>query len=517
MRIPFTNFEIKRKKAGYSVWPPYMNQPEAKARPPKWDYPKLYEEGEQNWVVQAPVQYLISEAMRAGGDLHFRFKSKCSACGMEYQKEVGQCEICESSDIVKPESSHMRRARALVRKPNSNDETWDDILRSMFYHDAIADRYFLSIGYEHKDNGDGETVSFIPREIYMEDTRYIRPIYDERLKLGDAPYICPYHYPDVEEKKKPGNCPKCGLPLEPTSYVQQIGKDVKNRFAKKEIVPGSTYRALPDPDPNPRMASAWQGIHNVKAIDQWYYDAYITGRLEQMLIFKGAKQHELNSYREGVETQKHTLDQIDAVTGKGRPNKMGKQLWISSPDDVAQINFLLDPSVMRVQEHYLTIISGIMSVWGIQAIYVNAETKGGASAPAVRMEIQNHKIEALQREKETTINEKLFPRFGITDVVWKFNPLKKKDMVNDSKVKLNQSHTLRNISQTPGLVAEIDETGNLVITGRVEGKEAVVTRPEGATPQGQQESESTGELINETTSERDTTSPEEGDNRVETS
>ena len=514
MKIPFTNIEITNKKAGNSVWPPYLSNPESKARVPKWDYTSLYTEGEQNWVVQSPIQYLISEAMRQGGSLQFRFKSKCDDCGMEYQKEVTKCELCGSDKVRKPEPSHMRRARSLVRKPNSNEETWDDILYSMFYHDAIADRYFLSIGYEHKTNDDEETLSFIPREIYVEDSRYIQPIYDDRLKMGDTPYICQYHYPEVESKD-PGNCPICGLPLEKTAYVQKVGDDVKNRFTMDEMVTGSTYRALPDPDPNPRMVSSWQSIHTVKAIDQWYYDAYITGRLEHLLIFEQAKQSDLNSYREGVAIQKQALDQVDAVTGQGRPNKMGKQLWISSPGNVNQINFMLDPTVMRVQEHYLTIISGIMSVWGIQAIYVNAETKGGASSPAVRMEIQNHKIEALQRDKETTINDKLFPRFGIDDVIWKFNPLKQKDLVNESKIQLQQSSTLRNVYATPGLSAEIDETGKLVITGRVEGKEQEQSRPEGTTPQPQTESDATGNLINETTSERDTTSSTDGDNRVE--
>ncbi len=523
MEILGFKIERKNKGAGKSVWPSYVGEPHAKVRPPKWDYEGLYKEADENWVVQAPVQFLIAEAMRVGGGLQFRYKSRCEKCGMEYQKEVDTCEICGSTDIVKPNPMQMRVARNLTRKPNGNGETWNQILYSLFYHDAVADIYYTSIAYEHKEDEQGNPRSFIPREIYVEDPRWIRTVYDERLRLGDAPYICKHHYdPEDEDSPQsdtPANCPICGLPMEKTAYVQQVNDDIKNRFTASEMKHSSTYRVLPDPDGKPRLASAWRSIHTVKAIDEWFYDTYETGSLEFILLFPESKGKNLKEFQAAVKAQMNMLEKIDIVSGEGRASKLGKHIWLTKVpgEDVQQVHLMMDPTKMRVIEHYMTLISGIMSVWGIQATFVNTVTQGGASNPAVKMEIQNHKIEQIHRNMEDFINDKLFPVFGITDVVWRFNPLKKKDKVQESKVQQQQSATLVNISRTPGVTAEIDETGTMTIYGKVVGKEQPVSNPQtrGDSHQGYRESDSTGQLINETTRERDTTMPTMEDNRVE--
>lgn len=525
MKIPFINREIKlvEKGAGDSVWPPYMNvYDKEKAKPPKWSYETMYEEAERNWAVQAAVGLKIREAMRPGWKLEFKFKKKCVTCGEEFQKDVDSCPICEGGgEIIKPEPSHMKRARALLGEPNSSRQSWNDIIRSIMYHDLIADKWFLSIAYGTIMK-DGEPAGYTPGEIYVEDPRWMRANYDERLRLGKPPYICKHHN-DPESKelnsKEPATCPICLNAMQLTAYVQVVGEKVKNRFTIDEIVEGSTNRVLPDPDSLPRLAGAWTSMHIVKAMSEWFYDVWEKAELEYILVFpEMKKQEDLNSMRAAVKIQQETLNQIDAATGDPRKSKKGTHLWLTAPKDVQMLHLMKDPAEMQALEHYLTHVSAILAVYGVQAIYVNAEITGKTgSAPAVKMEIQNHVIEDFQRDKEDSVNKQLFPIFGIEDVVFKFNPLVEKDEHVEAVTENSKADTMQKL-RTAGVEFEVDENWRIVPKRVLSKEEMNPQQPRGGgeSPDGYKESESTHRLINETTTERDQLSTEE-DNRTKKS
>jgi len=507
-----------KKGAGDSVWPAYGADPEPKARIPKWNLVEMYDVVERSWVFQAAAQLYISEILRPGWVFTFRFKKKCNKCGAEFLKDVDKCEFCDSTSLRKPTATEMSRVMKLFNKPNSSRYTWRKILRSILYHNIVADRWYLSIGYAPQLNNEDEEINYIPVEIFVEDSRWIQPVYDERLRLGDAPYICKQHYPEVEDAKSddPAPCPVCGLPMEKTAYIQVSGdeQEPKNRFTVDEIVEGSTYQVLPDPDSLPRLAGAWQSLQTIKAMDEHFYDAYVTGQLRFMVVFPDTKQNDINEYSIGVKIAQRKQEMVDAVTGEARPSKTGKHLWISSKEPVQKLDFMNDSVSMQALEHYLTHVSAVLAVIGIQAIYVNAEMAGKTGgAPAVKMEIQNHRIEEEQNNIIDAINTQLLPIFGINDVIMKFNPLVKKDEVNETKVLLQRAQAIATLSNVPGLTINVDETGEVIFSGTVIG-ERVQQRPTGTTDQGVKESEASTALINETTVERDPTRTGE-DNRIQ--
>ena len=506
-----------KKGAGDSVWHAYLGEPGAKARVPKWSLVSAYDILERSWVFQAAIQLYITEVLRPGWTLMFRFKKKCLDCGAEFQKDIDTCEYCGSNNFRTPVPSEMTRARALFDEPNESRQSWNQILRSLLYHDAVADRWYLSVGYAPILTDTETPGNFSPNEIYVEDPRWIRTIYDERLRLGDKPYICKHHYlgEDAEENLSEiqAACPVCGLPMAKTCYVQMVNEEVENRFTRDEMIEGSTYQVLPDPDSLPRMVGAWQSLQTIKAMDEHFYDAYVKGQLRFMLVFPSTDQNDLSEYAVGLKVAQKKQEAIDAVTGDARPDKSPKHLWISSNEPVQKFDFMNDSVSMQALEHYLTHVSAVLAVIGIQAIYVNAEITGKTGgAPAVKMEIQNHRIEAIQHDKEDAINKHLLPMFGVHDVVFKFNPLVKKDMVNETKVLLQRAQAIATLSNVPGLTIQVDETGEIIYSGTVVG-EREQQRPIGTTPQGQRESDESTALVNETTVSRKPLSTED-DNRV---
>jgi len=297
-----------------------------------------------------------------------------------------------------------------------------------------------------------------------------------------------------------------------------------NRFSVDEMVHGSTYRVSPDPDSQPRLVSAWQNIFTIKAMAEWFYDTYSEGILAKIIFIANMKQEDANDLAQSVKSQIASLDKLDATTGEARTKKTGKLLFMgggasSSPrasDNIVVQNLVDDPAAMKAIEYYLTCVSEILGIFGVQAIYLNAEQQGKVGgAPAIKMEIQNHTIEELQRDKEETINHQLYPLFGITDFEFKFNPLVKKDELVEAQINQTIADTAVNLLNA-GVDFDIDENWIIVPKGRLTPEQmAAYKRPDGDTKQKPKESEASHDLIEGTTTERDHTSTEE-DNRKKT-
>ena len=523
-----------KKGAGQSVLPAYLDDPSPKARIPKFSYPTLYEEAERNWVVQAGVQLLIREILRPGWNPYTpKFVSKCRACGSEYDKEVEKCPDCESDDIVKPDADQKKLIKRLMGKPNRNRETWSKLLYSICYHDLIADRWFMSVAYAPLTTRDGAVASHIPKEVYIEHPSEIQFVLDGMGRLGGAPYICPYcqketrsDKPTADDKqytsKVPDSCPSCGQPMHLTAYEQKIGDKTYNRFTDIEMIHGSTYRPSPDPDTMPRLVSAWQGLYTVKAMDEWFYDTYSEGILGKIIFNPTMTQESMNEVAQGVKSQLKMMDQIDAVSGDARTKKTARVLFLGGSsvggrgagEGMAVHNLIDDPTAMKAIEYYLTCVSAILSVFGVQAIYLNAEQAGKVGgAPAIKMDIQNHVIETLQQEKEDVINSQLYPIFGITDYVFKFNPLVQKDALVEAQIKQTIANTAVNLVNS-GIDFDIDETWTIIPKGRIELPAPTQTRPDGGTEQKPQVSERSGQIIQGTTVQRNPHNPDD-DNRGE--
>jgi len=155
----------------------------------------------------------------------------------------------------------------------------------------------------------------------------------------------------------------------------------------------------------------------------------------------------------------------------------------------------------------MTYIQSICAVFGVQTVFLGLPTKTSRSssvAPYIKLEVQNRTIKEIQRDKEEMFNNFLLPRFGITDWLFKFNPIEQKDELREAQIRQIDANTLVTL-RNAGFDAKFNEYGKLVIpTEPTLSQEEMPAkkRPKGKTPQKPKVSDASERVIAGTTVER---------------
>jgi len=489
------------EKATRSVIPSYHLSPEPQLRIPKWNYSEIYRKAEESWLVQAIVRVITQEVVRPGWKVVPKFKVKCTACDTEFQEAYEKCPLCDS-ETRKPSLAQAKLLYKLLSRPNP-DYSFGDLLRSLVYHDVIADDWYLAILPVLEEERKQKILK--PAEIRVEDPRFWAPIADEYGRLGIDEYYCPVCYkPDEYYGKGQQTCPKCGLPLVRTAYVQVINGQITARSGQEWMVHGSTGRVLPELHGRPKLVSVWDLIHTLKAMDEYNFDVYSEGKLGGVLNFPGYSQEQIKALQAEIQADLRRQE-VETVGGFYRTKKSIRTLMIGSEQPIEFIKAMPSLSEMQSLEFYMTIIQAVCSVFGVQPISLAfaAKTRGGSVAPYIRLEVQNRTIKEIQRDKEEMFNNELLPKFGITDWCFKFNPLEQKDELREAQIREIDSHTLLNL-RAAGFDVTFDEHGKLVIPLK---PSAEVEPPERRKPAGKAKrkpkvSQATERVIEGTTVER---------------
>jgi len=486
-----------------SVIPEYHMESESKVRIPEWDLKTLYDVASRSWVLQEIYRAIIQEVKRPGWNIKPKFTLKCEDCGMEYQTNLKRCEVCGSKNLRPPDLVQKKRALSLLEKPNSNRESFGDIIGSIVYHDLVADDWYLSIEFARAKIGSDEL--FLPKEIRVQNPAFIFPIMDEFGHLGKSDeWFCPFcfHYSkNPQIFSRPGVCPSCGGELQETAYVQRVNNEITSRWSVKQMVHGSTYRVLPSVFGSPRAKSLWDIIHILFAMDEWFYDTFREARLEKMVIFEGYTQDKITELIRKVQSEIGTLRTMDARTGRLRTKKNLRTIYLGMDAKAQVIDIGISPEKIQLLDYYKQAITAACGVYGVQPISIAFVEKGKAgTTPAMQIEVQNRTIREIQRDKEEIFNQQLFPIFGIRDWVFKFNSLEKRDIVRETEVlqgRANAAMTLLNA----GFDVWFDEFGELHWSSRPV-RPPLSLRPTGALPAKHKISGATGREIQGTTTER---------------
>jgi ribosomal protein L40E len=499
-------FGLTRK----AIIPEYHMQPESRPRIPEWNLNKLYDVVSRSYVLQEIFRAIIQEVKRAGHKMVPKFVLKCEECGAAHQITVTQCEVCGSKQLRKPNPRGRLRAELLFQKPNSDRETFGDILSSIIYHDLTADDWYLSIEYaEAKLNGD-EII--VPAEIKVRSPIHLRPIIDEFGKLGNSKeWFCPIHWNYKENPDpfdKPGNCPVCGLELQETAYIQQVQNDITGRWGINQMVHGSTYRVLPEVFGSPRAKSLWNIIHVLFSMDEWFFDTFSEGRLQYIVHFPGVSQVKLTELMRSVQAELAKLKILDERTGELRTRKSLKVLYLGgdTSEGISVHNVSIDPSKIGALDYYKMCIQACASVYGVQAIFLGWIEKGRTgTTPAMQIEVFARTIEEIQRDKEEILNTQLFPIFGIHDWEFKFNPLEKRDKSREADIRHRDAETALTLRRA-GYDVWWDEYGEMRWSDHPV-RDISGERGEGDAPPKKKPSGASGQEINETTTEREPHGP----------
>lgn len=497
-----------------SVIAEFAYESEARVRAPKWNPGLLYKKFETSWVLQQIARSIIQEVKRPGWQVVPKFKFKCTECGGQFNTTVKKCPRC-GGPVREPEWSQIGIIERLFESPNSFRQSFGDILGSLIYHDLVMDQWFLSLAYAPVYQKDPNTKKFYktgkyqPKEIFVEDSQFIRFVADKRGRLKSGEWFCPICWPEIDDEvyDRPGTCKKCKRDLIETTYVQITtnASEPDNRFGFDQMVHGSTYKILPNLHGAPRLVSVWEVVYTLGAMDEWFFDTYKTGKLGKIINFPGYDPDQVKAMAIKLREAEAAMDAIDAIAGEARTTKKVRNLLIGSAEAINVHDVISSPKDMMMMEYYTLGIRAICGVFGVQPIMIAMEEgKGSGQTPYLKLEVNNRTIEEIERDKEEGFTNQLFPLFGVTDFAFMFGPLEKKDELRDAQIQKLKAETVAAYVKA-GFQVFVDEEGRIRLTGKstTPSEDGEGGAPStGESPRGEKESEASGALINETTVER---------------
>ena len=379
---------------------------------------------------------IIRECLAPRWEIEDSFMVKCHECGVEYPDHVDKCDTPDcKGDINPPDPRHRMLAKKLIKHPNPNEnDTFYKLMQGLFWYDLGLDNTFIYVAHAPMVVQGREL--WIPKEYYIEDTRYIRPVCDDRGTLGDPNQLfCLSDYqPDDYYAPPQTHCPKCGRLLEKTAYVQRIGGAVKARFAWWEIIHDSSDRVPPNMWGESRIVSLWKQIVSMGAMDDFNLEAYTEGKLGSIINFPAHDQREVNEIMTDFETESLRKRVYDPVLRRFRTSKKIRTIMLASKEPIRVTKVMEDFQKMQSLEYYGMWREAINFVYGIMPLFGGIVESGKSGTnPQAQITVQDRGLLDYQNRKADLIN-RLFRKFGITDVKFVFNGLALRDKLYNANI-----------------------------------------------------------------------------------
>jgi hypothetical protein len=394
---------------------------------PPINYDMLYELAERSYLVRMVVWAIVRECtrktikgLRRFWDFYPTFKKKCMQCGMEFQDEIETCP-CGSVKFREPDPNQLNQIRKLLDKPN-NTYTWGDIVKRSLYDAQVADDWFTSIGFDYTQE--------IPVALWHEDPRNMVICADDFGMLGNDEYFCPIHtraHPERSYDENQRTCPEevivdrkrtvCGQKLYATAYMQIIDNKITARFAKHEIIHGTSYASGSRLFGSSSLRCLIVALTTAMAIDNYGYDAFSMQREpNSALLFTGTAQSEVDAAAEEFRTR--------------RQQNPYEQLWLGMQEGqglqyIKMLGDISNAGTIAEREFFRGVVC---SVFGVSPVFVSIETPGRlGNANEVGIHVQNNTTESNQDQFAEQVNRDLLPLFKITDWYWDFVPVEPDD------------------------------------------------------------------------------------------
>jgi hypothetical protein len=319
----------------------------------------------------------------------------------------------------------------------------------------------------------------------VEDSVFMRVCANKNGVLGNDEWFCPICTKDDPARvyKKGDRCQKHpDIELKETAYVHTVGKDVKARFARDEIIHGIQDAWLPGLYGNTKLVSCLRILMDIIAMDQWNLETYTEGKLAQILVFKGMTQSDVNELLTAAKAQKDKQE-TDPVTGDTK--RKLRTLGLGSKDDVTKVDAMPPSEKMQNLDWWKLWREVICSMYGVTPVFVGIVESGKTgNNPRMQIDVQNNTTEQYQLAIEEPFNETLLPKLGVTDWLFKFNPIESKDEMQEITVLKTKVETVIEASRA-GFQAELTDEGEVKISGKPNPPQPIPPQLTGQTPQGQ--------------------------------
>ena len=488
--------------------PSYVFETEPIIRRPLFDRINLFDIASLSWPLRRAFRAIIQECTRKRWSIQARFELVCTKCGKEYQYKppmqggnytclAGGC----GGELKPPSLDQFKIVDALIKKPN-RDYNFDDLVRSTIWYDLSLDDFYWGIAFQRrpkevKDEQTGQmrivleegkvALEKMPKEVYVEDSRFIFPVADQFGHLGGYEWFCPECYGKVEgdqpvvsimpdtplmQQEQLKRCPRCKGLMEQTAYVQEINGVVTARFTKEEIVHGSSSRVLPSLFGNPKIITIWKIMQTILSMDDYNFEVYSEGKVGAMIGLPGYDQEEVDEINTNIEAEIKKLDKKDISTGRYERSKKIRTLMLGLKENQAPIRLQImeDLKNMQSAEFYKMYLDGIAGVYGVTPEFVST-SEGGAGQMKLKIDVQNRTTTEQQQNIADLWNEEILPKFGVTDWILAFNPIEDRDELRAEQVVHTRAAAAFTFLQA-GFQVNIGPDGKLVVTGEGHLREA---------------------------------------------
>jgi hypothetical protein len=437
-----------------------------------WDYPALYELYRNDPVTRTVGDSIIRELLRPRGanrtafSVQPRWVRKCPSCGNEYQTEIERCTDCKHTNgkgiaTIKPDLNQRQKLKAFLEDPNKDDEL-TDIIESVYH-------FMFSVGDWYISMQKASLGSFEPFTIYNEDSRYMQVACDKHGNLGNKQWFCPLDkdHPERWFPSPESFCPDHpDAALKETAYFYTDG-NLRARFAADEILHGKPSAWLPSKYSYSPLITCLLIVYSMRAMNFNNFDIYDDGKLGNILCLP-VEQDKATEIAQAIEKQRN-IPKWDQNKGRWMMKRL-KTLFVGvGKDGKAAVNVPAMPDSEKMQslEWWKLWKTAVCAVYGVQDIYAgNSEPGTTGQNPRMKIDVNNNSLEFWGSKFEDPFNNVVVTQgLGVTDWIFKFNPLEEKDEMQDVTILSSKLDVIQKAIDL-GMKAELTDEGEVKVSGQ---------------------------------------------------
>ena len=448
--------EVYRLKKTRQQIPDLAGTREPIATIPRFNQAELLNISKNHWLIRTIVRIRVEDIISAGGDIEPRYRKKCKKCGKEYQtSDVDKCDVagCDGKEFVEPAIEQYRDFTALVRTP-SPQKDWDTFVRSTLHYGLALDEFHWEIAQvKTYDPETGKYGRQSAKEIRVLDSSTIKPIINAYGDLGGHEWFCPLCYEDAyiengvdefvdirqytQAKQPIPPCKRCGGELQPTAYVQDIKGRIVARWTKDEIVRDTPNSIDPEWFGLSCIVPAIKHLYIIDFMDSYNLQVYSQGDVGSVVVFPDTDDAEVQELRTKLDNQLRQRIYRDVITGKSEPTLqiLTAMIGIKAGKEPKRIALMETLDKLQSIDYYSLYVEKVCGVFGVIPTFSQAAQQGDSKRLNITYMVPNATTRASMKNFEEAFNNKLLPKLGITDWVWKFGKVESKDLLREAQIK----------------------------------------------------------------------------------
>jgi len=449
--------EGRKVEKGRQTIPDYVNEPDPQVRIPQFKEEELLEISKNHWLIRTILRARTEEIINAGWAIESRYRKKCKSCGKEYQNiDVDECNNpgCDSKDFDEPNTDEYKKLQAFLKEPAPN-KTMDKFISSTLHYGISLSKYFWEIA--QVKTWDTSTMMYTrtpARETRVLNASTILPVANVYGDLGGYEYFCPSCYEaqyletgrdafidireHIQRRVAIPPCKICGGELESTAYVQNVNGKTVARWTKDELIAEYTWSLEPSVEGLSCIVPAIKHLYIIDYMDAYNLQIYTQGDVGSLVIFPDTDDVEVQELQVKLDNKLKQRLYRDVITGSSERSLqiLTAMIGVKSGKEPTRLQLMESLDKLQSFDYYTLYVEKVCGVFGVIPTFTRQSSQGDAGNKlAMTMLVPNSVTKATMINFEEAFNNKLLPKLGINDWVFKFGKVESKDLMRDAQIK----------------------------------------------------------------------------------